>query len=218
MRRPMPRRMFRQSVLITATIGDLTISPCSLTSSNTGDSGTLARMIRPTMTRTMLARNGSRHAQSPSQVHADQEHQVGQQQANREARLHHARVAALFLPRRVLVAHQDRPTPLGAERDALDDAHRRPAGSGRAGRPRRRWAAGRSRRWPAPSRSARRPAPACVPPCRPGDRRGCRRAAGRRIRHQGWRTPPACRPPGWHPGRRRVPKYRAAAVPNPMKS
>src|SRR3954463_5399598 len=65
MRSPMPRRMLRQSDLTTATIGDLTISPLSLTFSNTGDSGTLARMIRPTTTSRMLARNGTRHAQSP---------------------------------------------------------------------------------------------------------------------------------------------------------
>jgi len=37
----------------------------ALTSSNTGDSGILERMIRPTMTRTMDSRNGMRQAQVP---------------------------------------------------------------------------------------------------------------------------------------------------------
>lgn len=57
--------MFRQSVLRTSTIGALTTLPSFLTSSNTGDSGTLARMISPTITRKMLARKGTRQAQSP---------------------------------------------------------------------------------------------------------------------------------------------------------
>ncbi len=43
-------------------IGDFAIVPASLTSSNTGDSGTFERMIRPTATKTMLARNGTRQA------------------------------------------------------------------------------------------------------------------------------------------------------------
>ena len=93
-----------------------------MTSSKTGDSGTFERMIRPTITSTMLARNGTRQAQFAAEVHADQEDQVGQQQPDREAGLHDAGVLALGLPGGVLVGHQDRAAPFGAEGQALDDA------------------------------------------------------------------------------------------------
>src|SRR3712207_7851336 len=53
-------------ILMTSTMGDLTMSPWSLTSSKTGDSGTLERMIRPTATSTMLARKGMRQADRKS--------------------------------------------------------------------------------------------------------------------------------------------------------
>ena len=46
-------------------IGFLTISPRALTSSKTGDSGTLERMMMPTMTSRMDSRNGTRQAQVP---------------------------------------------------------------------------------------------------------------------------------------------------------
>ena len=52
------------------------------------------------------------------------EGQVGQQQSEWEARLRDRGVLALLLPGRVLERHQDRAAPLGAERQALDHAHR----------------------------------------------------------------------------------------------
>ena len=158
-------------LLITLTIGDLTMSPCSLTSSNTGDSGTLARMIRPTMTRKMLAKNGTRHAQSPPRCTLTRNTRLASSRPDRETGLHHAGVLALLSPRGVLVAHQDRATPFGAERHALDDAHgdqqdrREDADGGVGGQQADR------RTWPDPSRSARPPARACGRPCRRGDRR-----------------------------------------------
>ena len=65
-----------------------------------------------------------RHPPRPlvAQRHADQEREVGQQQPDREARLGDAGVEALLAPGRVLEAHEDRAAPLGAEREALDDA------------------------------------------------------------------------------------------------
>ena len=103
-------------------MGDLTMAPLSLTSSKTGDSGTLERMIRPTTTSTMLARNGMRQASSPPRLTLNEEHEVGQQQPDREAGLDDAGVLSLRFPGGVLVAHQDRAAPFRAEGQALDDA------------------------------------------------------------------------------------------------
>ena len=56
------------------------------------------------------------------QVDRDQEHQVGQQQPDREPGLHDAGVFALVAPGGVFVGHQDRAAPFGAVGQALDDA------------------------------------------------------------------------------------------------
>ena len=87
------------------------------------------------------------------QVHADQEDQVGQQQADREAGLHDAGVLALLCPWGVFVGHQDRPAPLGAVGQALDDADDDQQDAGPDADALRRSAAGRCRTWPRPSGS-----------------------------------------------------------------
>ena len=53
---------------------------------------------------------------------ADQEDQVGEQQADREAGLDDAGEFALGFPGGVFVGHQDRAAPFGAVGEALDDA------------------------------------------------------------------------------------------------
>ena len=65
-----------------------------------------------------------RHPPGPGagQVHGDQEDQVGQQQADREAGLHDAGVLALGAPGGVFVGHQDGAAPFGAVGQALHDA------------------------------------------------------------------------------------------------
>ena len=103
-------------------IGFLTISPRALTSSKTGDSGTLERMIDADDDQDDGQQE--RHPPGPGtgQVDADQEHQVGQQQPDREAGLDDAGVLALGFPGGVFVGHQDRAAPFGAVGQALDDA------------------------------------------------------------------------------------------------
>ena len=65
-----------------------------------------------------------RHPPGPGagQVDGDQEDQVGQQQADREAGLDDAGVLALGAPGGVFVGHQDGPAPFGAVGQALHDA------------------------------------------------------------------------------------------------
>jgi hypothetical protein len=54
--------MVRQSVRTTSVNGFLAMSPSSFSSSNSGDSSTLSRMMMPTTTSTALSRKGTRHA------------------------------------------------------------------------------------------------------------------------------------------------------------
>ena len=65
-----------------------------------------------------------------AELDAEEEHEVGQQQADGEAGLDDAGVLALGLPGRVLVAHQDGAAPFGAEGQALDDADEHQQGRG----------------------------------------------------------------------------------------
>ena len=124
MRRPMPRRMFRQSSLRTWVIGFLTISPRALTFFEHRRLGHLGADDHADDDQ----QDGQqeRHPPGPGagQVDADQEDQVGQQQADREAGLDDAGVLALLLPGRVFVGHQDRAAPFGAVGQALDDRGR----------------------------------------------------------------------------------------------
>ena len=115
--------MFRQSFLTTSTIGDLTISPLLL---DVFEDRRLRHLRADDQTDDDEddARE-ERHPPRPvtAEVDADEEHKVGDEQTDREARLDDAGVAALLLPRCVLVAHQDGAAPLGAERQALNDAN-----------------------------------------------------------------------------------------------
>ena len=65
MRRQNARRMLRQSSRRTSTSGFFDSSPSSLSSSNSGDSSTLSRMMIPTAIRIADSRNGTRHAHWP---------------------------------------------------------------------------------------------------------------------------------------------------------
>ena len=76
------------------------------------------------MTRTALSRNGTRQAQSPGELHGDEEGEVGEQQADWEAGLDEAGELAALEPRGVLVRHEDGAAPLRAVRQTLDDADR----------------------------------------------------------------------------------------------
>ena len=213
MRRPMPRRMFRQSSLMTWVIGFLTISPRALTSSKTGDSGTLERMIMPTMTSRMDSRNGTRQAQVPGRWTLTRKTRLASSSPTREAGLHDAGVLALASPGGVFVGHQDRAAPFGAVGQALDDAdddqqdagpdadalvggqqadaERGQAHQDQAG-DENRFAADLVAQVPADAR---------------------RRAGGPRTRRRGWRRTAGCRSAGRSDGKKSVPKYRAAAVP-----
>ncbi len=103
-------------------MGDFTMSPLSLTSSKTGDSGTLERMIRPTTTSTMLARNGMRQASSPPSWTLKRNTRLASSSPTGKP----AWTMPVYLPLDfhgcVFVAHEDGAAPFRAEGQALDDA------------------------------------------------------------------------------------------------
>ena len=65
---------------------------------------------------------GNAPGEFAAELDAEEEHEVGQQQPDREAGLDHAGVLSLRFPGCVFVAHEDGAAPLRAEGQALDDA------------------------------------------------------------------------------------------------
>ena len=70
---------------------------------------------------TELARNGRRQASSLHRGSSTEEHEVGEQEAERDAGLRDGGVLAALAPRCVLERHHDRAAPFSTEGEALDD-------------------------------------------------------------------------------------------------
>ena len=121
-RRPMPRRMFRQSSredLGDRVLDDLAAGLDLFEDRGLGDLG-----ADDDADDDQQDGQQERHPPGPGagEVDGDQEDQVGQQQADGEAGLDDAGVLALGLPGCVFVGHQDRAAPFGAVGQALHDA------------------------------------------------------------------------------------------------
>ena len=126
----MPRTMLRQSVLMTSMIGRL------------HDGAALLDLVEYRRLRDLGAddqadsdehdacQEGNAPGKLAAKVHADEEDEVRQEQANGEAGLHDAGVLALGFPGCVLVAHQDGAAPFRAEGQALDHADEHQQGRG----------------------------------------------------------------------------------------
>ena len=139
----MTRRIVRQSCLKTSLMRVLHDEAGGLGVGELRRFRDLQRMMRPATISTDAEQERQTPGEFAVEMARQQEHEVGEQHAERHAGLRDRGVAAAFLPRGVLEGHQDGAAPLRSEGEALDDADEREQDRGEKCRPARRSAAGR---------------------------------------------------------------------------